>query len=241
MSCWRPALRKKLLLYLEGILTQPERASIESHLLKCVSCRDALWRMRMGRRMAQQIPRVSPVESPHAGFEASMIGVTRRVEDRSRRSWKWQDSLEPFATPRVVLVLAGVIIVQLTLFVLFSRKALLGERSTGSSGIGYSYLHGFRPITIQNIRLDVQPHIATEGYVENVHVDRREGVIAFRLVGQPNAIEPFVVCEIMRPMELAPPKDGSHVRVYGVSRYDAQRDHDWYEVNPVLGITRLPR
>jgi hypothetical protein len=241
MSCWRPGLRKKLLPYVDDILTPPERASVESHLLKCASCRDVLWRRRMGRRMAQQIPRVSPAESSDAGFGALVTRLTERVEDRSRRSWNWHNTLERFATPRVVLVMAAVIIVQLAFFVLFNRKALLGERSIRSNGISYSYLHGFRSISIQNIRLDVQPHIATEGYVKNVHVDRREGVIAFRLVTQPNAMKPFIVCEIMRPMELASPKDGSHVRVYGVSRYDAQRGHEWYEVNPVLGITQLPR
>jgi hypothetical protein len=240
MSCWRPGWRKKLLLYLEGDLTQPEDASMERHLLKCASCRDTLQRMRMGRRMAQQIPRVAPPRDSHAGFGALMMSLTGGVKDRTRRSWGWKDNLERLATPRVVVVLAVVIIVQLTFFLLVNRKALLSGRSASSDGISYSYLHGFHPISIQNIRLDTQPHIATEGYVENVHFDRHEGVIAFRLVGQPNAMKPFVVCEIMRSMELAPPKEGSHIRVYGISRYDAQRDRDWYEINPVLGITRLP-
>jgi hypothetical protein len=236
MSCWRPGWRKKLLLYLEGDLTQPEDASMERHLLKCASCRATLQRMRMGRRMAQQIPRVAPAKDPNVGFGALMMGVTGKVNDRTRG---WKGKLERLATPRVVVVLAVVIIVQLAFFLLANRKALFGERSTASDGISYSYLQGFRPISIQNIRLNIQPHIATEGYVENVHFDRHEGVIAFKLVGQPNAMKPFVVCEIMRSMELAPPKDGSHIRVYGVSRYDAQRDHDWYEINPVLGIAPL--
>ncbi|MEK6406526.1 MAG: hypothetical protein AABN34_06145 [Acidobacteriota bacterium] len=29
---------------------------------------------------------------------------------------------------------------------------------------------------------------------------------------------------------------GSRVRVYGVSRYDSQDNHNWYEVHPVLNI-----
>ncbi len=241
MSCWRPGLRKKLLPYLDGVLTPPEHSSVEAHLLGCVSCREALWRIRMGRRMAQQIPRVSPPETSEAAFRALAPRVTAKAEDRSRRSWSWPDCLERFATPRVVLILAAVIIVQLAFFALFSRKVLLGERSLSSNGISYSYLHGFRSISIQDIRLDIQPHIATEGYVKDVHLNRSEGVIAFRLVSQPNAMKPFVVCEILRPMQLTVPEDGSHVRVYGVSRYDAQRNHDWYEVNPVLGIAQLPR
>jgi hypothetical protein len=241
MSCWRPGLRKKLLLYVDDALTRPEEASLERHLLQCVSCRDTVSHMRTARRIAQQIPRVSPVGNPQAGFEAVMAGVAGMAVARARRSFRWRDTLDRFVTPRVVLVLAAVVVVQLAFLVLFGWNALLGEKPIASAGISYAYLHGFRRISIQNVRLNIQPHIATEGYVENVHVDRREGVVAFRLVEHPNAMKPFVVCEIMRSIELSPPKNGSHIRVYGVSRYDAQSDHDWFEVNPVLRITRLTR
>jgi len=61
--------------------------------------------------------------------------------------------------------------------------------------------------------------------------------LAFRLVEKPGARGPFAHCEIITPM--APPRDGTHVRVYGVARYDAHPQRNWYEVNPVLRIDSL--
>ena len=50
----------------------------------------------------------------------------------------------------------------------------------------------------------------------------------------------IVVCEMIAPLEIAAPAVGSHVRVYGVSRFDSQRDREWYEIHPVLRVDQLP-
>jgi hypothetical protein len=80
-----------------------------------------------------------------------------------------------------------------------------------------------------------------EGYVSEVSVNDEDGDLSFKLVddlGQPG---PFIVCEIIDPIKLAAPAVGSRVRVYGVSRYDGQADHNWYEVHPVLNIEVVHR
>jgi hypothetical protein len=63
--------------------------------------------------------------------------------------------------------------------------------------------------------------------------------VAFKLVESRGASQPFVVCEIVSPIRIEAPRVGSHVRVYGVARYDAQSDRNWYEVNPIFEIATL--
>jgi Putative zinc-finger len=239
MSCWRLGFRKRLLLYVEGTLPRREVERVERHLLACPKCRSVLWRLRAGRRIAQQIPRVSPSEDAQAGFDSFIARVAAGRWRSRHKFWCWRERLDRWATPRVVAALVAVVLVQLALLVFSNRKTLLGERSFVPREVSASDLQGFRRISIQNVRLDMQPHVVTEGYVADVHTDEREGVVAFRLVEHPGSMTPFLTCEIMRPLELPPPKNGTYVRVYGVSRYDAQEGHGWYEVNPVVKITPL--
>ncbi|HTV57049.1 MAG TPA: zf-HC2 domain-containing protein [Terriglobia bacterium] len=237
MSCWLPGIRTKLLLYVEGTLTLRDAEKVERHLLACSRCREVLVRLRAGRRIARQIPRISPGEYSQGGFESFVARVAANAERPRRTFLSWRERLDRWATPQVVAALIAVVLVQLALLVFSNRKTLLGERSFVARKASAFYLQGFRPISIQNVRLDTQPHIVTEGYAEDVHTDKREGVVAFRLVEHRRSMTPFLRCEIMRPLELAPPKNGAYIRVYGVSRYDAQEGHGWYEVNPVVKIT----
>ena len=86
------------------------------------------------------------------------------------------------------------------------------------------------------------PHIVAEGYVSDVHVsDEGDGDLAFKLVEKMGESAPFIYCEIINPINIEPPTVGSHVRVYGVSRYDAEAGHNWYEVHPVLNIEAVRR
>jgi hypothetical protein len=84
------------------------------------------------------------------------------------------------------------------------------------------------------------PHVVTEGYVSEVRIDP-DGDMTFRLVEDIDHPDPFIVCEIIRPIRISPPMVGSRVRVYGVSRYDGQPDKQWYEVHPVLNIEAVKR
>ena len=96
-------------------------------------------------------------------------------------------------------------------------------------------------VNIADIRETGNPHVMTEGYVSEVMVNDEDGDLSFKLVNDLGRPGPFIVCEIIDPIKLAPPSVGSRVRVYGVSRYDGQADHNWYEVHPVLNIEVVHR
>ncbi|HUI40990.1 MAG TPA: zf-HC2 domain-containing protein [Terriglobia bacterium] len=239
MTCWRFRLRRKLLPYLEGALEAREVSRVERHLLDCATCRSLLVRLRSGHHLAQHLAALAPEEGPAAGFAAVMQAVERGAPAHGLRGPVWQGWLDRLSSPRAVPALAGLVVLQLGLLVASNHGLLFGNRASASLQANALDLADFRPLSLDQLRSNTQPHVMTEGYVEDVHTDEEEGTVAFKLVEHPDRTGSFVVCEIMSPIRLAPPRDGSHVRVYGVSRYDAQTDRKWYELNPVLNIASL--
>lgn len=142
--------------------------------------------------------------------------------------------LDRFTTRRGVAALAMVVLVQLGLLVASNRRLLFGQRSGAPTGA--LDLSEFHPLRIRDLKFNTEPHIAIQGYVRDVHADEEEGTVAFELFDDPKGSGSFVVCEIMSPISMPAPHEGSYVRVYGVARYDAQAQRNWYEVNPVLSI-----
>jgi hypothetical protein len=239
MSCWRFGLKRKLLPYIEGLLDTDNVMRVERHLLDCEQFRETLVRLRAGHNLAQRLVRVPSAGSTQLSFADLMRAHLDTASTRSRRSlmgWSWLDRL---ATPRVVTALAALVLLQATMLVVSNRGLVFGERAAVSAKPYELDLNQFRKRSISQLRSNSQPHIATEGYVEDVHADEEEGTVAFKLVETPGAPEPFVVCEIAGPIQMEAPRKGSHVRVYGVARYDAQLDRKWYEVNPVFHIVPL--
>ena len=158
-----------------------------------------------------------------------------------RRKWVrvWESWLDALTTPRMAQVLMVLVLVQLALLVVSNRRVLFGERNNitaKSSGMDFSDYHH---LSIPELKSNTKPHVTTEGYVRDVYADEEEGTLHFKLVEIPQGSEPFVVCEILKPIEMTVPREGSRVRVYGVSRYDGQTNRKWYEVNPVLNIAIL--
>jgi len=234
MICWRFDLRKKMLPYLEGRLPELETARLEAHLLNCAFCRALLVRLRTGHRMAQRLASLPlAVDEP---FESGIAWLEAAESPGGARFAAWRDRLDRLATARVVTVLSAVVLLQLGLLVVSNRGVLLGEHSRAAASAGSIDFDEFRQLTIPELKSNTQPHVATDGYVEDVHTDEEEGTVAFKLAENPHGGTSFVVCEIMSPIQMAPPAEGSRVRVYGVERYDAQQDRKWYEVNPVLRI-----
>jgi hypothetical protein len=239
MNCWRFDLRRKLLPYIEGLLDTDNVMRLERHLLDCDQCREVLVRLRAGHTLAQRLAHVASPDGGQPSFADLMRAHSDTASTHSRRSlmgWSWSDRL---ATPRVVTGLAALVVLQATVLVVTNRGAVFGERTSVSAKPYELDLNQFRKLSISELRFNSQPHVATEGYVADVHADKEEGTVAFRLVETLGASEPFVVCEIVSPIQLAAPREGSHVRVYGVARYDAQSDRKWYEVNPVFDIATL--
>jgi hypothetical protein len=241
MMCWRFDLRRSMVSYLEGRLTGSKVARLERHLLDCGTCRALLVRLRAGHKMAQRLAELPLTCVPEADLEPGPLPWDAAVFRGRTGAFDWRDRLERLATPRTVTVLAALVLLQLGLLVVSNRGVMLGERNGATVSPGAIDFSEFRQIPIADIKLNTQPHVAMEGYVEDVHSDQEEGTVAFKLVGNPQDAGSFVVCEIMAPIRLAPPRKGSRVRVYGVARYDAQQDRKWYEVNPVLDIVPLNR
>jgi hypothetical protein len=239
MSCWRFDLRGKLLPYMEGLLDTRDVMRLERHLLDCAQCRESIGRLRAGHSLARRLARVASTDSglpPFADLMQAQAGSAWTRPQRFLPGSGWSDRM---ATPRVVTALIALVVLQTTVLVVSNRGVVFGERASVSVRSGALNLNEFRKLTISELRSNTQPHVATEGYVEDVHADQEEGTVAFRLVESRGASQPFVVCEIVSPIQMAAPREGSHVRVYGVARYDAQADRKWYEVNPVFEIAVL--
>lgn len=239
MTCWRFDLRRKMIPYLECWLPASESARLEQHLVDCDSCRSLLVRLRAGHQMAQRLAAL-PIEGGSASdFEFGLAALEAGVSAAGTHPSVWRDRLERLATPRMVTALSVLVLLQLGLLVVSNRGVLLGERSRVSVTRDAVNFREFRRLSISELKSNTQPHVSTEGYVEDVHTDEEEGTVAFKLVESPQNAESFVVCEIMSPIQIAPPRAGTRIRVYGVARYDAQNDRNWNEVNPVLSIVPL--
>jgi hypothetical protein len=236
MGCWRFHLRRKFVPYLEGGLPPDDVKRLEQHLLDCQGCRAAFVRLRAGHQWAQQLRHLRLEADQPPAFEAVMAG-----EGSNQRAPRWGIWLDAVATPKVVEVLALLVLVLSALLVASNRRLLFGQRSIATVKAGALDLSDFHRLSIPELQSNTQPHIATEGYVRDVHADQDEGTVQFKLVENPQGAAPFVVCEIMSPIQMAVPPEGTHIRVYGVARYDAQTERKWNEVNPVLNIAILKR
>ena len=237
MTCWHFRLRRKFVPYLEGELQPRDVKRVEEHLLGCTWCRAVLVRLRAGHQMAQELRQFRP-DIEHPQFEAAMAGAGGTSFARRARSLTWGSWLDSLATPRVVEVLTVLVVAQLALLVLSNRSVLFGARhriAVKPVALNWSE---FRQLSIPELKSNTQPHVAAEGFVSDVHTDEEEGTVHFKLAQNPQRPGPFVICEIMSP-QMEVPREGSHVRVYGVARYDAQTDRKWNEINPVLNIATL--
>ena len=158
-----------------------------------------------------------------------------------RRTWTrvWETWHDALTSPRAVRVLTVLVLVQLALLVITNRKFLFAERhgpAIQAAALDFSY---FQPLPISDIERNTYPRIATEGYVRDVRVDPEERTVHFKLEEIPHGSGAFIMCEIMSPMGVRVPREGSRVRVYGITRFDAQANRNWHEVNPVLNIAVL--
>jgi len=240
MSCWRKYLRRKFVPYLEGELSPQEAKRLEKHLVGCEKCRALIVRLRAGHQWAQHLHPLKADDIHRLPeLETMMMDIGQAATGRTKLARVWEICLDVLATPRAVQVLTVLVLVQLALLVVSNRRIFFGERdgvTAKPSALSFSAYHH---LSISELKLNTKPHVATEGYVRDVYADEEEGTLHFKLVEGPYGSEPFIVCEIINPLEMTAPREGSRVRVYGVSRYDAQINRKWHEVNPVLNIAVL--
>lgn len=233
MRCWRINLWRNFSLYLNGELAPRKVKRIEDHLLDCGSCRARLAHVRSGHRFAQAAPRFTPQRDPWAAIEAAIDSEqSRPVAQPELATAARRQILRPSFT----IVLTSLVILVCGLWVASNRRASLDKRGEASHPSDALDLNEFHTVSIGDMEHTTKPHVVAEGYVSEVRINDEDGDLSFKLVDSLQQAEPFIICEIIDPIRLAPPPIGSRVRVYGVSRYDGQVDHNWYEVHPVLNI-----
>ena len=225
MKCFRFDVRRDFLPYLDGELDSNAVNRVERHLIDCGPCRTRLARLRNGHRLALEMPRFTPDRDPWDSIEAAIEG--RHAVERPGARWR-----ELVFKPGFALGAVGVIALIAALLVTIYRPA----PADGDLIAEALDLSEFQTVSISEIEQNQKPHVMAEGYVAEVRVDERDGDLRFKLVDDLGRPGPFIVCEIIDPIKLKAPPVGSRVRVYGVSRYDGQDNHNWYEVHPVLNI-----
>ncbi len=234
MKCWRIDLRRTFSLYLNGELDAGAVKRVEDHLIDCGSCRTRLARIRNGHRLAQEMPRFTPQRDPWTAIEAA---IEARPAPNARGGAGWRGLV---FKPGFALAVIGVAALIAALLVASGRRSS-GEGPAGQLIADALDLSEFHTVSIADIERNQKPHVMAEGYVSEVRVNDEDGDLSFKLVDDLSGSGPFIICEIIDPIKLAPPPVGSRVRVYGVSRYDGQADHNWYEVHPVLNIEVVRR
>jgi len=237
MKCWRIDLRRSFSLYVTGELEASAVKRVEDHLLDCGSCRTRLARLRNGHRFAQEMPRFTPQLDPWTAIEAAIDARQPNSAPDAGGGASWRRLV---LKPGFALAVIGVAALIAAVIVASGRRSL-GEERAGSLIADALDFSEFKSVNIADIEQNRKPHVMTEGYVSEVHVNDEDGDLSFKLVDELGQPGPFIICEIIDPIKLAPPSVGSRVRVYGVSRYDGQADHNWYEVHPVLNIEVVRR
>jgi hypothetical protein len=240
MSCRRFYLRRKFVSYLEGVLSPQEAKRLEEHLLNCNWCRAKFVRLRSGHQLAQQLHRLKPDGARRLPeFETMTADSGEMVHGRRRWARAWESWFDALAIPRVVQGFMALVFVLLALLVVSNRRIFFNKGNSVTFTPSVLDFGDFHHLGIEELKSNTKPHVAIEGYVRDVYSDTEEGTLHFKLVKLLQASDSYIVCEILYPIKIPVPNKGSHVRIYGVARFDAQTDRMWYEVNPVLKITVL--
>ncbi|MGD0782919.1 MAG: zf-HC2 domain-containing protein, partial [Candidatus Aminicenantales bacterium] len=214
MRCRRLGLRRKLIPYIEGQLAPRAAGRLEKHLRRCGECRSEFVRLGEGHRLAQRLSAFR-----HGGAPDGPAFKTFETGEKNagrRWGWFWERWFDVLTMPRVVPVLAAIVVLQLALLVVSNRTAFLQGRGGAAMTPAALDVSRFRTVSISDLSTNTLPHVATEGYVRDVRVDEEEKTLHFILSQRPEGPGPFVVCEIMNPGGIAVPRVGSRVRVYGV-------------------------
>lgn len=236
MRCLRVDLKRNFSRYLNGELAARETKQIEDHLLDCGACRTALAKLRSGHRFAGQLPRATPQRDAWNKIEAALDADEMQVAIGSRGRAGWRRAIL-----RPDFAIAGIVVsIGLLALVIALNRSSTNLREQNLIA-GAFELRDFHQVAIADIDRNTEPHVVAEGYVSEVKIDDEDGDLTFKLVDDIRKSGPFIVCEIINPRRLTLPAIGSRVRVYGVSRYDNQENHNWYEVHPVLNIEVVRR
>jgi hypothetical protein len=234
-------LRRGLMRYQDGELGPRGVKLIEDHLLNCGTCRARLLQFRNGQRFARELPRLSPEPENWERLEAAIDAnaTQRATAPSSGTGVALRALMMRLMRPMAVAAALALVVVTVGMLALYMRTPATNPEAMAERLAGTLDRKDFHAVAISDISSNTEPHVVAEGYVSEIRHDEEDGDLVFKLVDDPHHEQPFIVCEIINPISLAPPAVGSRVRVYGVSRFDAKADHRWYELHPVLNIEQV--
>lgn len=237
MRCLRFDLWKNFTPYIDGELDAKTVKRVEKHVLDCNDCRLRLARFRDGQRFAKSLPQ----ETPHYNIW-EMVALELEADENPapfismprKESFSWRRVL---TSPLLASTMLTIAILVLGFSFFFNKQKT--EFSQAFAVDRPFDAKNFRPVSISDIQNNTKTHVVAEGYVAEVHMDEEDGDLMFKLVDDVSQPQPFIVCEIISTINVAPPTVGSRVKVYGVSRYDADEGRNWHEVHPVLALEKV--
>jgi hypothetical protein len=236
MICYRFDLWNSLSRYVTGKLDAKTTQRLEGHLLDCNACRLRLSRLRDGQRFATQLPYEGLQSDAWEALEALIDappGSAKPLAKPKKSLTVWAGIL---TSPRFASAVLGIGMIIFGFAFFLNQQKIGAQQDSLAPAIDVSSFH---PVAISNIQNNTAPHVVAEGYVTEVRLDHKDGDLLFKLVEDVSQSEPFIICEIISPINLAPPTVGSHVKVYGVSRYDDGEGRQWHEVHPVLALEKI--
>jgi hypothetical protein len=207
-------------LYLDRAASPKIVARIERHLLGCGECRARLVRLRDAKSLLEN---VRPLEAPPFVWSAA-TPVAALPSPSQSGDWRRR-------TPNIVRRFAADAAIAASLFLVFT---LLYTHAASARSRLFD-LSEFRPIALRSVSQNTDPHVIVQGVVSPIKGDFEEENRRFRLA-DPHDPRAFVVCELLDGDPQSMPKAGTRVRVWGVTRYDSNPDHRWFEIHPVLKV-----
>jgi Putative zinc-finger len=232
VRCLRFDISRNLQAYADGELEAVTLARVEAHLFDCAPCRRALGTIQDAQRFAARLPRRKPPGDPWAGIQPAVVG-----RENTGGGAPPGRGVRPGVSRRTVWLTLSTAAAGLVVSLILIANLGVSQRPEPSWKADL-VRDEFHKVSISRIVDNTEPHVVAEGFVSQISIEE-DGDRVFRLVEDLRRPEPFIVCEIISPIAMTLPRVGSHVRVYGVSRYDDKANHQWYEVHPVLNIETL--
>lgn len=233
MKCYRFDYQRQIPRFLDGELNAQKSERLLTHVQVCGDCSLRFKQFSAARELLTELPQQTPQRDHWEVIEAALDAEAFPVTSQPR--WLWN-----LATPRFAVAVLALMVVTLSALLLLRSEPVREIYATKIVGsVDYDE---FQPVSISGMENNTKPHVVAEGYVsEIIRNEEGDGDLTFKLAERPDQPSPFIVCEIIQPIHIAPPAIGSRVRVYGVSRYDAGEGRNWYEVHPVLNIEAVRR
>jgi Putative zinc-finger len=235
-------LRKRFLPCLEGGLPSGSRERLEKHLARCRECRALFEMVQAGHEAGRELGRTDRyLRQRPPVFEELRSRAGELPVQRGLRLGTWRRLLDHLTAPVAVQILIVFALALTVLFLLSHRNMPRGAEDRPMFSASATGGRNFRALSIAAFEPNAHTPVVTEGLVRHVYFDDEENTLHIKLVEPGESAGPFVICEVHSLSGMAIPREGNHVRVYGMARFDPEPGRGWNEVNPVTNIDILKR